>query len=210
ASLERAREDGARAARALVDETRARLHEAEAPARYAEQQLERLERLRAQQLLSEHDFELGRAEARRTAAAVDSTRLSLLRIEQEQVARDRERAAAIDQIHSQIARLDGERRGAHDALLRLRVETERHVVRAAASGRLGDAAVLRPGAVVQQGQRLAFIVPSGDIIAVAQFSPAASGRIRDGQRARVRLDGFPWAQYGTVDATVVRVANEVR
>src|SRR5262249_57306418 len=55
------------------------------------------------------------------------------------------------------------------------------------------------------------IVPDGDIIAVGLFSPSvASGRIRRGQRARIRLDGFPWAQYGTVDATVARVANEVR
>ena len=210
ASLDRAREEGARAARALLDETRERLREAEAPARYARQELERLERLRAQLLISDHDFEGGRAEALRTSASADSARLSLVRIEQEQVARDRDRAAAIDQICGQIARLEGERRASQAALLRLRVEAERHVVRAAASGRLGDAAALRPGAVVQAGQRLALIVPGGDIIAVAQFSAAASGRIRRGQRARIRLDGFPWAQYGTVDATVARVANEPR
>jgi len=209
-SLERAREEGARAARALLDETRERLREAEAPARYARQELERLERLHAQLLISEHDFELGRADAQRTSASAGSARLSLVRIEQEQVARDRDRAAALDQIRGQIARLEGERRGSQDALLRLRVEADRHEVRAATSGRLGDAVALRPGAVVQAGQRLALVVPRGGIIAVAQFSAAASGRIRRGQPARIRLDGFPWAQYGTVDATVARVANEPR
>jgi len=210
-SVERAREEGARAARALLDETRERLHEVEAPARYAQRELERLERLRAQLLISEQDFERGRADAVRTRASADSARLSLVRIEQEQVTRDRDRVAALDQIRGQIARLEGELRGSQDALLRLRVEADRHAVRASASGRLGDVAALRPGAVVQAGQRLALIVPGGDIIAVAQFSPsAAAGRIRRGQPARIRLDGFPWAQYGTVDATVVRVANEVR
>jgi multidrug resistance efflux pump len=210
-SVERAREEGGRAARALLDETRERLREAEAPAQYAQQELERLERLRAQQLVSEHDFERGRADALRTRASADSAKLSLVRIEQEQVARDRDRAAAHDQIRGQIARLEGERRGSQDALLRLRVEAERHVIRASASGRLGDVAALRPGTVVEAGQRLALIVPGGDIIAVAQFSPSASsGRIRRGQGARIRLDGFPWAQYGTVDATVARVASEMR
>jgi multidrug resistance efflux pump len=210
-SVARAREEGARAGRALLDETRERLPEAEAPARYAQQELERLERLRAQLLISEHDFEMGRADALRTRASADSARLSLVRIEQEQAARDRDRAAALDQIRGQIARLEGERRGSREALLRLNVEAERHVVRASASGRLGDVAALRPGAVVQAGQRLALIVPGGAIVAVAQFSPsAASGRIRRGQHARIRLDGFPWAQYGTLDATVARVANEVR
>jgi multidrug resistance efflux pump len=210
-SVERARVEGARAAHALLDETRERLHEAEAPARYAEQELERLERLRAQLLISEHDFERGRADALRTRASADGATLSLVRIEQEQAARDRDRAASLDQIRGQIARLDGERRGSQDALLRLHVEAERHVIRASASGRLGDVAALRPGAVVKAGQRLALVVPDGELIAVAQFPPAAaSGRIRRGQRARIRLDGFPWAQYGTVDATVARVASEVR
>jgi len=211
ASAARARDEGALAARALLDETRERLHEAEAPARQAQQELERLERLRAQSLISEHDYDAGRAEAARTRASADTARLSLVRIEQEQAARDRDRAAALDQIRGQIARLEGERRGSQDALLRLDVEADRHIIRAPASGRLGDAALLRPGAVVQAGQSLAVIVPGGDVIAVAQFAPAAaSGRIRPGQRARIRLDGFPWAQYGTVDATVARVANEVR
>jgi Cation efflux system protein CusB domain 1 len=40
--------------------------------------------------------------------------------------------------------------------------------------------------------------------------PAALGRIQPGQPARLRLDGFPWTQYGAVSATVASVASEVR
>jgi membrane fusion protein (multidrug efflux system) len=36
------------------------------------------------------------------------------------------------------------------------------------------------------------------------------GRIQPGQVARLRLDGFPWAQYGSIDAKVSRVASEIR
>jgi membrane fusion protein (multidrug efflux system) len=55
------------------------------------------------------------------------------------------------------------------------------------------------------------VVPKGDLIIVAEFNPAAVlGRVRQGQRAHLRLDGFPWTQYGSVDATVGRVASEVR
>jgi membrane fusion protein (multidrug efflux system) len=39
---------------------------------------------------------------------------------------------------------------------------------------------------------------------------AAFGRIRAGQRATLRLDGFPWAEFGTVSATVAEVGREVR
>jgi membrane fusion protein (multidrug efflux system) len=34
--------------------------------------------------------------------------------------------------------------------------------------------------------------------------------VRPGQAARVRLEGFPWAQFGSVPAEVRRVASEVR
>jgi pyruvate-ferredoxin/flavodoxin oxidoreductase len=40
--------------------------------------------------------------------------------------------------------------------------------------------------------------------------PAALGRIRPGQPARLRLQGFPWTQYGSIGAMVSDVASEVR
>ena len=210
-SIEQAREEAARAARAGLEEARERLLEAEAPAQYAEQELGRLERLRAGLLISERDFEQGRAEAQRTKAAAASSKLSLVRITQEQSARDRDRGTALDQVRAQVAHIEGQLRGSQAAVLRLGVEAERYVVRAPAPGRLGDVTALRSGSVVQAGQRLGVIVPVGRLIAVAQFSPSSAiGRIRPGQAARLRLDGFPWAQYGTVAATVLRVANEVR
>ena len=45
---------------------------------------------------------------------------------------------------------------------------------------------------------------------MTDFPPAVLGRIQPGQPARLRLDGFPWMQYGAVSATVASVASEVR
>ncbi|MGH9721233.1 MAG: HlyD family secretion protein, partial [Bryobacteraceae bacterium] len=208
---EQARRQEAQATRAAIEEARERLRAAEAPARYAENELARLERLHAERLVSNRDYQQGNSEAQRTRAAAESLKLALVRIEQEQSTRDRDRAASLDQIHAQIARLQGQLRGSEAAVKRLNADVERYVVRAPASGRLGEVAVLRTGSVVQPGQRLGVIVPAGRLIAVAQFAPSSAiGRIRPGQPARLRLDGFPWAQYGTVDAAVLRVANEIR
>jgi multidrug resistance efflux pump len=210
-SIEQARLEEARAARAGMAEAGERLREAEAPAQYTAQELERLRALRADGLIPERDYEKGVADAQRTRASAQSLKLGLVRLEQEQNTRDRDRAAALDQLHAQIARLEGQFRGSEAAVMRLNLQAERYVVRAPASGRLGEAAVLRTGSVVQTGQRLAVIVPSGRLIAVAQFTPSSAiGRVRPGQKARLRLEGFPWAQYGTVDASVLRVANEIR
>jgi membrane fusion protein (multidrug efflux system) len=55
------------------------------------------------------------------------------------------------------------------------------------------------------------VVPEGRLRAVADFDPeAALGRLHEGQTARMRLRGFPWTEYGTVPATVSKVASEVR
>jgi membrane fusion protein (multidrug efflux system) len=79
-------------------------------------------------------------------------------------------------------------------------------------GKIGEVlATLRVGSVVSAGERLGALIPSGKLKVVAQFQPAtALGRIRNGQPARVRFEGFPWTQYGTLSATVANVANEVR
>jgi membrane fusion protein (multidrug efflux system) len=210
-SIGQARQEEARTTLAAAAEMGARLREAQAPARYAEQELARLETLFKERLISNRDYEQGRAEAQRTRAAAESIQLSLARMEQEQKIRERDRAAAVDQIRAQIARLEGQARGSHAAVLRLSAVADRQVIRAPATGVLGEVATLRPGSVVQAGQRVGVVVPSGRLMAVAQFAPSSAlGRIRPSQPARLRLDGFPWAQYGTVDARVSRVANEIR
>jgi membrane fusion protein (multidrug efflux system) len=47
--------------------------------------------------------------------------------------------------------------------------------------------------------------------AVAWFEPGmAAGRLRRGQTGRIRFAAFPWAQFGTISATVTEVADETR
>ena len=61
------------------------------------------------------------------------------------------------------------------------------------------------------GSRICTIVPDGDLKVVASFAPAvALGRVRAGQVAHVKLDGFPWTQYGSPSARVSRVSGEPR
>jgi membrane fusion protein (multidrug efflux system) len=210
-TLEQARQEGTRAAQAAIQETRERIREAEALAQFAEQELSRLDRLHTQLLISERDYQRGRTDAERARASADAVKSSSARLEQEQNTRDRDRVAALDQIRAQIARIEGQLRGSRAVAMRLNAEADRYVVRAPASGRLGEVAVLRTGSFVRAGDRLGVVVPAGNLIAVAQFSPSSAiGRIRAGQTARLRLDGFPWTQYGTLEATVLRAANEIR
>jgi membrane fusion protein (multidrug efflux system) len=65
--------------------------------------------------------------------------------------------------------------------------------------------------VLRQGDTLGVVVPEGALRVVAHFLPTtALGRVQPGQPAQLRLDGFPWAQYGSLAGTVSSVASEAR
>ena len=84
------------------------------------------------------------------------------------------------------------------------------MLRAPVDGRIAEAADLKIGAVVGEGDRLAAIVPDGPLRVVAQFTPAAAfGRVFTGQPDRFASRAFPGG-YGSLRARVSRVANEVR
>jgi multidrug resistance efflux pump len=114
-------------------------------------------------------------------------------------------------LQGEIATLEAERDTLQADTTRLAYEIERRRIRAPADGRVGEAISLQAGSVVSEGVRLASIVPAGRLLIVAQYpAHAAFGRIRPGQAATLRLSGFPWAEFGTVSATVAHVAQEVR
>jgi multidrug resistance efflux pump len=210
-SEERAHGEERREARSGGDELRARAREAEAASRLAADDADRAEQLRKSGLISERDYQTAKSEALRRRASSESAALAVEHYAQQQLTRDSDRGTRGKSLQTEIARLESQIPPIQAAIDRLSYEIERRYVRAPMTGRLGEAAVLRTGAVIHQGDKLAAIVPAGRLGIVAQFAPeSALGRVRPGQPARVRLDGFPWMQYGTVAATVSNVASEVR
>lgn len=211
AAEEQSRRNEQQTARAAQEEARAGVRKAEAPERLAEVEQQRLKDLRAEGLIAERDFQRGAAEVQERKADVESQQLTIPRLQREQQTRESDREALVRQIDAQVQALDTQLATAQAEVGRLQYEVERRTIRAPIAGRIAEAAVLRAGSVVDEGDRLGAIVPSGKLRVIAQFPPpAALGRIRPGQTARVRLQGFPWTQYGSVAASVTEVASEVR
>ena len=180
-------------------------------AHLADQDLERIRKLYTQQIVSTRDLQKAESEAGRLRAATAALQAAAGRIPQDQSTHDREREVRIARLQGEIASLDAQRDTLQAESARLAYEIERRRIRAPVDGRVGEAAMLRVGAVVAEGERLGSIVPAGNLLVVAQFpAQAAFGRIRPGESATLRLDGFPWAEFGTVSARVERVAQEVR
>jgi membrane fusion protein (multidrug efflux system) len=151
------------------------------------------------------------AEVQKRRAAVETLRLAVRRLDSEQQTRARDRTARLERLKSEVTQLDGDRHTAAATLARLEHDIDQRRIRTPVAGRLAEAADLRSGAVVREGDRLAAILTPGALKAVAHFlPPGALGRLQPGQPARLRLTGFPWTQYGSVAATVVSVADEAR
>jgi membrane fusion protein (multidrug efflux system) len=199
------------AAQAAWQGANARTQEAAEGLAYATDHERRLRDEAAQGGVATVDALQARAEMQKLAAARDALAAEARRLQASGHSRSAELRAQQGNLLRVAAALEGELAASQQATQRLLLEIDRHRVRAPVAGRIGDVAALRPGEVVGAGQKFAVVIPEGELIVVADFEPrAVLGRVRPGQPARLRLDGFPWAQYGTLAARVSRVAGEVR
>jgi multidrug resistance efflux pump len=190
------------AARVALEESRSRATEADASARLAEEEAKRLDQLFASGVVSEVDLHRARTAALERRAAAESLQLAVGRLQRQQLTQESERQAHIQELRSKLVEIEGEKATAAAEIDRVEGEVNRRSIRAPVDGRLGEVANLRVGSVVREGDKLAAIVPTGQLRIVASFLPPdALGRIRPGQHARMRLEGFPWAQYGSISAT---------
>jgi multidrug resistance efflux pump len=197
-----------RAAQAALEEASQRLSVAESAATQAAEDVRRFTLLEQQGLVSAADGQKARADARGRRAEAEAARAGIDKLRAEQGVADR-RGRLASLLRQGVA-LEGQRTTTASTVARREREAERRRLRAPVAGRLGDVIRIQIGAIVREGELIAAIVPDTDVRAVADFAAPALGRLRQGQRARLRLDGFPWTQYGQIDATVTRVASETR
>lgn len=194
-----------------VEEAKARLVEAEALARRALEEKSSAEQLHSRQLISESEWSRVRTELERAQASEQASRAALARVKMDGTMLATERRIRAAALRRDIAELEAAESVAQASVERLREELERRVVKAPADGILGETSPVRVGTQVRAGDRMATVVAGGDVRIVAQLSPAtALGRVRAGQTARMKLEGFAWTEFGMVRATVVAVASEAR
>lgn len=204
-------EQSSQASLAELEETRARYQEARAAERLAVQERDRLEALFADGLVAEAELSRARAEADQRGSSSEALRLALERLDWARRLDLSDRSGDLDELRRELARLEGDRAAATASVARLENQVDLRRVKAPTAGRIGELARVEVGSFVDEGDRLGAVVPSGDVIVVADFAPASAvGRIHRGQSAKVRLDGFPSIQYGALSATVSRVSSELR
>jgi membrane fusion protein (multidrug efflux system) len=194
-----------------LDEARARHREAEVAARTAQEEAEIYMRVQERGLASRLDFLRVTSEAPKRRAAADALRVAISRQEGEQRTKESERQGRLERLKRDATQLTGQIAEAEAAIALPAYEITKRSVRSPVAGRLGEVANVQVGTVIREGDKIGAVVPPGTLKVIADFRPAtALGRIRPGQPARLRLEGFPWTQYGVVKARVTRVASELR
>ena len=200
-----------RSAEAAHTEALAKAQEASLAADLAADEAKRLSNLQQQGLVSELDALRGRKQAEERQSQARAADAAAEHVKRDLAAKEQDRLGQIARLKNEIAEIEGGRSEAVAASERLDYQIDQRQVRAPIAGTLAEVAPLKVGGMVQAGDRVCTIVPDGALKVVALFRPSvALGRIRNGQAARVRLEGFPWTQYGSAAATVSNVSGEVR
>jgi multidrug resistance efflux pump len=208
AATEAATRDDQMAAKAALAEARARRREAEARRALATEEASGITKLSQSGHIGDIERLRANTEAQSREASVEASAVGEARLDWAQRTSTSDRLAAIARLRREVARVEGEEKVTASTIEKLSHEIERRKLRSPVGGRIGEVMVLREGSVVHEGDRVATVVPSGELRVVAEFAQAAVGRLRRGQSARVRLTSFNWAEFGTLAASVVSVATE--
>jgi membrane fusion protein (multidrug efflux system) len=178
-------------AQSVLDEATTQYQNAEAAAQAAEDQ--------------------GTSEARQLRGTADTLHFALLQLQAQQNSQATSTLARLDGLEHLVLSLQLDIAATQENINTLRALLNEHTIRAPSAGRLGEVVDLQPGSVVSSGQRLAVILPfQAELKIIAYFPVTALGRIQPGQPARLRLNGFPWTQYGSLSTEVLNVAQEAK
>ncbi len=192
------------------EETQLRYQQAQPAAQLAEEELVRWRSLRERGFVTDLQLLERASSAQRRHSEVEELRLAMSRQQLERDAGTADRQATLERLRRDAAQLRGVIAASVEVVQQTERESLNYLLRAPADGPLADVAELRPGMIVRSGERLASIVPRGELKITADFPPSAIGHLRPGQPAVLRLDGFPSEQYGRLNASVLRVAQEPR
>ena len=197
-----------KARKLALQEAQAQFEAVEIRTRFARQSLQRAETLAKQNAIAKEELEKIRSEATATEALFQAAQLKIALGEQDRIAQQQQQESELAGIEQEMAKLTGDVAINEALLKRLRHDLELRTIKAYVAGHVEEVMPFRVGSVVKPAEKLATIVPPGEPRVVAYLPVIAVGRIIVGQTAHLRMDGFPWTQYGTLSATVTGVGSE--
>lgn len=161
----------------------------------------RMELLSLQQEVIEH----------RLSLAEQADGLAVLKVQQETLTEDHERATAewrqgvlqrLEQARDELSALRQE-------VIKARETARMQTITAPVDGVVQQLAVHTIGGVVQAGEALMMVVPAtDDLEAEVNILNRDAGFVRPGQPVQIKIESFPYTRYGTITGEVIQVTPD--
>ncbi|WP_427160002.1 HlyD family efflux transporter periplasmic adaptor subunit [Aliinostoc sp. HNIBRCY26] len=148
------------------------------------------------------DIEKSRQQVYNTVAASDKTIL-------EKIADNKKRIADIDSQFMKIV-LSNEQNLAdvNSKISQAQLEFKYQQLRAPVSGTIFNLQAKTPGFVANPTQKILEIVPNDKFVAEIFITNKDIGFVREGMKADVRIDSFPFSEFGDIKGELVEVASD--
>lgn len=139
--------------------------------------------------------------------------------QQAQVETQRVQATAYQEVQQQLASLDSQVDSTvktnerqllqiSSQLKQIQHDLESQDLRAPANGIVVNLVHKLPGVVAQPAQVLLQVVPSESLIARIQVANADIANLQEGMTVDVRIDAYPFTEFGAVKGTVTKISRE--
>lgn len=85
---------------------------------------------------------------------------------------------------------------------------KKYIIEASISGTITFTKFWKEHQLIKEGESIVTIIPKqpSDIIGYASINMNGIGKVKKGQQVNIKLDGFPYMEYGTLKGTVVSVS----
>lgn len=161
-----------------------------------------IEQLMEEEKRLELDIQKSQQEAKNTIAVTDKTVL-------DQIANNKQRIAEIDSQFMRII-LENEQRLAdiNSRISQSQLNIKYQELRAPVAGIIFDMQAKNPGFVANPTQTLLQIVPNDKLVADTFVTNKDIGFIRKGMKVDVRVDSFPFSQFGDIKGKVTDIGSD--
>jgi HlyD family secretion protein len=150
----------------------------------------------------QYEIERGQQQLTNTVAVSDKDIL-------EKISQNKQRIADIDSQFTKIL-LDNEQRLADvtSKISQTQMNVKYQELRAPVGGTIFDLQAKNPGFVANPTQKLLQIVPNEKYIAEVFITNKDIGFVREGMKADVRIDSFPFSEFGDIKGEVIGIGSD--
>jgi hemolysin D len=134
------------------------------------------------------------------SALIQAQKLKIIEAKQEQ-----------EQINSEILTIKGDIKQTQSQIKAVKLQANNQIIKSPVDGIIFDSAINQPGAVVNVGEPLVSVAQEqSSLVFRASVKSRDSGFLKVGLPARIKLEAFPWREFGTARGKIIWIAPSSR